>query len=178
MDSSQKQRQQREGLFTRLYLEAFPSVASYISKRGGNLDQAKDLFQEALVIYYEQVELAHKPVRKGSKAYLLGVVKNLWFQQQKVSSKTSSIDLLKTDFPEPITAYSSTQKVMQVLETAGKRCMDMLRAFYYEQTPLDQIASQFGFGSTRSATVQKFKCLEKVRNEVKEKALTYADFTD
>lgn len=177
-DPSQNQAKQREALFTRLYLEAFPAVASLISKRGGDLEQAKDLFQEALVIYYEQVELAGRPVQKNRTAYLLGVSRHLWYQRQNTELKCSSIENISTDIPDEIPQATSAQKLMRVLETTGKKCMDMLRAFYYEQLPLDQIAGQFGFGSVRSATVQKYKCLEKVRDEVKEKSLTYADFTE
>ena len=68
MHSSQNQ-QQREALFTRLYLEVFPSVSSFISKRGGDLEQARDLFQEALVIYYEQIVLAGQPVQKSGPEF-------------------------------------------------------------------------------------------------------------
>jgi len=54
--------------------------------------------------------------------------------------------------------------------------MDLLRSFYYDELPLNDIAETYGFSGIRSATVQKYKCLEKVRETVKEKALTYEDF--
>ena len=177
MHSSQNQ-QQREALFTRLYLEVFPSVSSFISKRGGDLEQARDLFQEALVIYYEQVVLADQPVQKSTRGYLMGVTRHLWYKRQNKELKCYSLDDLGNELPDEKASVTSSQKLMRVLETTGKKCMDMLRAFYYEQLPLEQIAGQFGFGSVRSATVQKYKCLEKVRDEVKEKSMTYADFTE
>lgn len=178
MTSTQNTHTKREALFRKLYLEVFPSVASYISRRGGHLEQAKDIFQEALFIYYEQVELAKKPVHKNAKAYILGVARHLWYRHTQSKSHFDTLDLLAETTVEIPAEQVSGQKLLRVLETAGRKCMDMLRAFYYEQLPLDQIAGQFGFGSTRSATVQKFKCLEKVRKEVKENALTYEDFTE
>jgi hypothetical protein len=42
--------------------------------------------------------------------------------------------------------------------------------------PLNEIADAYGYSGVRSATVQKFKCLEKVRETIKQKALTYDDF--
>jgi len=45
--------------------------------------------------------------------------------------------------------------------------MDLLQAFYYFKTPMREIAEEFGYRSERSATVQKYKCLEKVRDTVK-----------
>ena len=44
----------RQQLFLELYQHAFPKVAVFIHKNGGNLDEAKDIFQDALVIYYEK----------------------------------------------------------------------------------------------------------------------------
>ncbi len=178
MQSRQEQQLAREALFTQLYTEVFPTVAGYIAKKGGNLEQAKDLFQEALVIYYEQVELRSKSLEKNAKAYLIGVSRNLWHQQATHGLNHESIDNLNNEPDVQISPMVSTKKLLKTLATTGRKCMDMLRAFYYEQIPLDQIAHQFGFGSVRSATVQKYKCLEKVRDEVKEKSLTYADFTD
>jgi hypothetical protein len=40
------------------------------------------------------------------------------------------------------------------------------------------IAGRFGFSGERSATVQKFKCLEKVRDTIKSKSLSYEDFVE
>jgi hypothetical protein len=56
--------------------------------------------------------------------------------------------------------------------------MELLQAFYYDKLPMNTIAGLFGFGGERSATVQKYKCLEKVRDIVKDKSLTYEDFLE
>lgn len=45
--------------------------------------------------------------------------------------------------------------------------MQLLIAFYYDGLSMQDMARRFGFSGTRSATVQKHKCLEKVRAEVK-----------
>ncbi len=54
--------------------------------------------------------------------------------------------------------------------------MDMLQAFYYDKLNMREIAERFNLSGERSATVQKHKCLEKVREKVKEKSMTYEDF--
>ena len=56
--------------------------------------------------------------------------------------------------------------------------MKLLKGFYYDQLPLTDIATAFGFSGVRSATVQKYKCLEKVRETIKQKALQYEDFME
>ena len=51
-------------------------------------------------------------------------------------------------------------------------------AFYYDALPVVDVASLFGYSGTHSATVAKYKCLEKVRETVKQKSLNYADFIE
>lgn len=170
---------QVEGLFTKLYLEAFPATAAFVSKRGGSLEMAKDLFQDALIIYYERVRLGSTEVRVSEKAYLLGVAKHLWYaraREGRPEERLDSVDSLSiADLKEP---DLSENRLMNFLETAGEKCMEMLKAFYYDRLSLSKISKHFGFSGTRSATVQKYKCLEKVREAVKERKLEYADFTE
>jgi len=51
---AQKQTQTNEELFIEAYEIAFPKVASFVKKLGGTFEEAKDIFQGALVIYYEK----------------------------------------------------------------------------------------------------------------------------
>ena len=56
--------------------------------------------------------------------------------------------------------------VLDYVERLGAKCKRVLLSFYYFQ-PLTQIAEANGYRSVRSATVQKFKCLERLRNSVR-----------
>jgi DNA-directed RNA polymerase specialized sigma24 family protein len=166
---------ERETLFIALYKSVFPSVARYISKMGGSFDEAKDIFQDALVIYYEKAAASAVSINSNEKAYLIGISKHLWLRKFKDNNLTTTLDGFDTtidaDKDQP-----SESKLMHFLETAGKKCMELLRSFYYDRLPLADAAKLFGFSGVRSATVQKYKCLEKVRETIKEKSLTYEDF--
>jgi hypothetical protein len=67
---------------------------------------------------------------------------------------------------------------MYYLETAGRKCMELLKAYYYDHMPASDIATLFGYSGTHSATVGKYKCLEKVRDTIKQNSLNYADFIE
>lgn len=166
----------REKLLIGLYKSAFPAVARYVSKMGGTFDEAKDIFQDALVIWYEKAVAGSANIKINDKAYLLGIAKHLWLKKHQENNKQQSLDGF--DVAQEEEEQLSDSKILNFLQTAGKKCMDLLRSFYYDQIPLADIAETFGFSGVRSATVQKYKCLEKVRETVKEKALTYEDFVD
>ena len=166
----------REQLIMKLYKNAFPLAAKYVSKMGGSFDDAKDIFQDALVIYYEKVIAGNLQLQQTENAYLLGIAKNLWLKKFREGRYTLPLDDFDIDTAEDTEPQPSADKLLHYLETAGKKCMEILSAFYYEKLPMKHIAGMFGYAGERSVTVQKYKCLEKVRETVKQNALTYEDF--
>jgi RNA polymerase sigma factor (sigma-70 family) len=182
--SIDKKQSGREALFMKLYQEAFPLVARHVSKMGGSFDEAKDIFQDALVLYYEKMQVSGVALKYTEKAYLFGIAKYLWIKRYKQNSNNVSLDQQETSFTEVAdfadTMYEevSSIKLMRLLQQAGQKCMQLLSAFYYEKLDMETLAEQFGFSGPRSATVQKFKCLEKVKETVKEKSLRYEDIIE
>lgn len=168
---------EREKAFTTLYKIAFPAVAKFVSKRGGSPDDAKDIFQDALVIFYEKITNGFTP-STSAQAYLLGVSKYLWARKFSRDIRSSPLDTEMTDLADYDEPQPSANKLMHYLENTGRKCMELLKAFYYDYLPPVKIAEQFGYSGEHSATVQKYKCMEKVRETVKQKALTYEDFTE
>lgn len=180
----EKQQPGREEKFRSLYLEAFPGIAGYISKMGGSFEEAKDVFQDALVIYYEKSQFNKPVLRQGEKAYLFGIARHLWNKRHKENSRTVPFDRPGTEFDEEAgfadSPYEeiSEPRLLNLLSRAGEKCMLLLSAFYYENLDMETLARRFGFSGARSATAQKFKCLEKVKETVKQRALQYEDIIE
>lgn len=174
----------REALFMKLYQEAFPLVARHISKMGGSFDEAKDIFQDSLVVYYEKVQVSGVVLKYTEKAYLFGIAKHLWIKRYKESSNNIPLDSseldhnISADLADVIYEEASSSKLIHLLQQAGQKCMQLLSAFYYEKLDMETLAERFGFSGARSATAQKFKCLEKVKETVKEKSLKYEDIIE
>ncbi len=168
---------ERERAFISLYKKAFPPVARYVSKMGGSFNEAKDVFQDALVIFYEKSVQGGFTLQTGEQAYLVGISKHLWAKKSRENALLTSLDT-QWDIIEEEEMQPSENKLMHYLETAGQKCMDLLKAFYYDNLPVKSIADLFGYSGERSATVQKYKCMEKVRETIKEKHLAYEDFVE
>lgn len=174
----------REAWLTTLYKNAFPLVAKHISRMGGSLDEARDVFQDALIIFYEKTRRAELSLEYSDKAYLFGIARHLWNKRYKETGKQVPIDELGP-LDEGQIALSnaeyqeiSTSRLFRLLQSSGEKCMQLLSAFYYEKLKMENIAQRFGFSGPRSATVQKFKCLEKIKETVKQKSISYEDILD
>lgn len=161
-----------------LYRETFPVVAGFIAKAGGSADDASDIFQDALIIFFEQS--AKRTLTASPAAYIVGIAKHLWNRRFRSKAQFISLD----DFELGIHIADEEKhtplfsKIYGLIERSGNACLQLLEAFYYRQFSPTKIADDFGFSSAHSASAQKFKCIEKLRNVVKEKSLSYEDFLE
>jgi hypothetical protein len=112
----------------------------------------------------------------NDKAYLTGIAKRLWLQHYKASSNNEPLN--DFDTVAILDEQLATNKLMHYLSTAGKKCMELLKTYYYDHVSADDVATLFGYSSPHSVTVAKYKCLEKVRETIKQKSLSYADFIE
>lgn len=161
----------REQALTQLYRRAFPSVRRYVGRHGGSGQDAEDVFHDALVVFYEQAVGETLVLTASASTYLVGISRNLWHHEQRRRARLSH-EALPDDL-EPLATEDSeaTEEtafaVLDYVERLGAKCRNMLLSFYYFQQPLAQIAEANGYRSVRSATVQKFKCLERLRESVR-----------
>jgi len=164
-----------ETLFIDLYKSAFPPVSSFVHKMGGDFEEAKDIFQDALVIYYEKTRTQAFNEEHSSAHYITGIARHLWYKKYRETKSNTSLNNmtdLKAEEEEP----NVSENLLRFVEASGKKCMELLKAFYYEKLNMKELSTKFGFSGERSATTQKYKCLEKVRNGIKERSLTKEDF--
>jgi DNA-directed RNA polymerase specialized sigma24 family protein len=150
-----------------LYRDSFPDLARMIRRMGGSLEQAKDSFHDALLIYLEKEKAGRLHLHASPKAWLLGTARICWLRSQNndptlpLPEGFEPADLPNSDTEE------REQTLLQSLQRSGRKCLEILKAFYYDHRSMQDIAEKFGFKGRRSATVQKYKCLEKVREEIK-----------
>jgi DNA-directed RNA polymerase specialized sigma24 family protein len=169
---------EREQAFIVLYKKTFPAVAKYVNKMGGSFEEAKDIFQDVLIIYYEKTVNAPIALHTNEQAYLLGIAKNLWAKKFRENVQHTPLDTRHLEIMADEEMQPSPARLLHYLETAGQKCMEILKAFYYDNLPVNKITELFGYSGVRSATVQKYKCMEKVRETIKEKSLAYEDFIE
>lgn len=161
----------RARALTRLYRQGFPPVRRYIGRHGGTEQDAQDVFQDALILLYEQATGGTLTLTASASTYLSSISRNLWHQELRRRARlphAAPLDGWEAALAEPADAPAEPAlAVLDYVERLGARCKDLLLSFYYFQQPLAQIADAHGYRSVRSATVQKFKCLERLRHAVR-----------
>ncbi len=163
-----------------IYESVFPTIAKFVHSRNGSFEDAKDILHDAFVVYLEKDSSKKSSIRISKEAYIVGIAKHLWFQKFKRDSKQIFLTDFEMDIVIPNDFYPSVNEshLLRYLELTGKKCLDLLRTFYYDDLNMSELAKKLGYRNGHSASVQKYKCLDKIRNVVKTKSLSYEDFTD
>ncbi|NOT76211.1 MAG: sigma-70 family RNA polymerase sigma factor [Cyclobacteriaceae bacterium] len=167
-------------IFKQLYESCFPTSARWVAKMNGSFEDASDIFQDALIIYYEKNQIKNFEINTSVNAYILGIVKHLWIRKFKDDARNVSLSEIESriSIPSDFFPAPNTEKLLQFLESTGRQCLELLSAFYYEGLNMKQLSQRMNFKGERSATVQKYKCIEKLRNTIKQKAIGYEDFVE
>ena len=170
--------EEREQFFTQLYEGTFPKVAKWVANRGGSFQDAKDIFHDSLVILYEKMVDKKCAIESAPEFYLMGIAKHLWVRQFNDDHRKIGLDEMEKAIVLPEDYFEGSEnRLTRLLELTGRKCLELLQAFYYDNLPLQQIKSVFGFSTVHSAAVQKFKCIEKMRDTIQRKSMDYEDFT-
>lgn len=174
----EKIKEKQEVQIREIYERAFPRVAAFIGRMGGSFEDAKDIFHDAFVVYYEIIAQGSSRIRSSEEAYLLGIAKHLWTRKHQRSRMMIPMNEFEREIfvPDDVTPTVEDKRLLRILESAGRKCMDLLRAFYYQQRPVKEVAGTFGYSSKHAVSAQKYKCLEKIRDTIKQKSLNYDDF--
>ena len=79
---------------TAFYTHNFPAVKAYVQLNKGKLEDAEDVFQEALVLIYQKLNKGELQLRTSIHAYCYGICKNIWRNRLKANK------LVYGDIPE------------------------------------------------------------------------------
>lgn len=176
-------RENREEAFRQLYACCYPQVRRLVRYSGGQAADARDIFQDALIILYEKNLSGKLDLHGSPTAYVVGIAKHLWKRESGKRGQYLSLSRFEQALEVPVAPSAETLekprlRLFKFLGVAGRQCLDVLQAFYYQQMPLTKIAEEFGFANTRSATVQKHKCLKKIQTAIQQKQLDYEAVVD
>lgn len=111
-----------------LYKMAFKYCASYILKNKGTFADAKDLFQEALIVFIKKLRKEKDfNIEYDLKAYLYVITRNLWLNRLRMD-KHSGLQLVVDD-PDSDFILIDTNEIEEKkeLEAKDQRLYDSLK---------------------------------------------------
>lgn len=156
---------QREKAFTKLY-SLYPKIEALVISKGGQKQDASDVFQEALIILNRNLEKSDFELTSSFYTYLYSVSRFIWKDTQKKFSKQEFRNLSSTEVEHfhSVLEEKKYQRAELAFLELGKRCQELLRMFYLKAMSFKAIAKVMQFKSEKVAKNQKYKCLSKAKD--------------
>jgi RNA polymerase sigma factor (sigma-70 family) len=153
-----KYNQAVKGLYDNL-----PAVRKYILKNHGGREDAKDIFQDALVILYKKVQEPSFTLQSSLSAYFMGIVKNLWRQELRRKNKWPTTGADDSIPAEEMHQTGFDHLALAAFNSLGQKCRELLHLFYYKKLSYKEIVHQGSLHDENTAKNQKYRCLQKAK---------------
>ncbi|MEO5947940.1 MAG: sigma-70 family RNA polymerase sigma factor [Chitinophagaceae bacterium] len=153
-----------------IYQENFNMVQSLIINNNGSSDDAKDIFQETMIVLYEKVRSGNFELHCQIKTFVYSVARRLWLkrlqQQNRFSSTSDNLEEL-VPVENEIEQHERINVEFEIMEKAlinlGEPCKSLLEAYYLQKQNMQAIAANFGYTNADNAKNQKYKCLMRLK---------------
>lgn len=159
-----------------LYKEILPRVRRYILSNSGSEEDAKDIFQDAVVILFRYVKLNRFDESKDVGGFIYAVSKNLWITKVKRSQrfvKLNNLDIQSDKSMDVLNDMISEEKskaIEEVLDKIGEECKQLLKYSIYDKMSLKEIAVKMGYSNEGVAKTYNYRCKQKLVKLVKDNA--------
>jgi RNA polymerase sigma factor (sigma-70 family) len=150
----------------------FPVIKKLVLKNSGSKQDAEDVYQEALIILMNKLQNPEFKLTSSLNTYVYSVCRFLWNDELKKKNKKISIEIKGNEsFLEEDVIPTKDEHDQKLAEKAfdllGEKCKDLLRLFYFKKMNLKDVAAKLGFGSENVAKNQKYRCLEKAKENLR-----------
>ncbi|TDQ76963.1 RNA polymerase sigma factor [Sphingobacterium yanglingense] len=156
----------------RIYKSYFPSISRMIVNNNGSEDEAKDIFQEAVMVLYDKITQQKFELSSKLGTFLYAVSRRLWLKQlTRKGSVASTADI--SDFEDLLRVEDDLERHDEIeqrfdqmniaLSQLGEPCQTLLKDFYIANMSMQDIRDKFGYTNTDNAKTQKYKCLQRLK---------------
>ncbi|WP_262249277.1 RNA polymerase sigma factor [Parapedobacter soli] len=154
----------------RLYRDYFPVVLNMVVKNSGTEEEAKDVFQEAVIVLYDKVKQQDFELTSRLKTYIYSVCRRLWLKQLGSKGRTfhdvtAYEDTIAVEEDLALHEEKDVQLTMmeQALSELGEPCRTIIYDFYIADMSMQEICDKFGYTNANNAKTQKYKCLQRLK---------------
>ncbi len=163
-------------VFEQLYIKIFYKVNAMIMKSGGDTDEARDIFQDAVLTFYKQVKLGKYKYETEIDGYIYTISRNAWYNRLKIKNRLTDIEetyFKNEDSSEnPESDYFDKEKSSQLyklLDELGDRCKELLINTFYNGLSMKEICKVMGFSNENAAKTKNYKCKQRLIKVVNER---------
>jgi RNA polymerase sigma factor (sigma-70 family) len=162
-------RNQDDKVLNWLYDNYFQSVRNHVLNNSGSDDDVSDVFQDAIIVLYNQITENKLRLTSDLKGYFFGIARNVWNSQLRKKQKTIELefdlpDEEETEGQSDPTLERIISRVFQLL----KPDQQMVLNLFSDGLSYEEIAVKLNLKNEVYARRKKYLCKEALLELVKE----------
>jgi RNA polymerase sigma factor (sigma-70 family) len=153
-----------------IYKDNFNMVQAFILNNNGTYDDARDIFQEAMITLYEKAKSGSFVLTSQIKTYVYSVCRRLWLKRlQQMGRYVPRLEGFEETIPveDDLEIHEKKNADFAIMERAlgslGEPCKSLIEAYYIHKKGMTEIAAEFGYTNADNAKNQKYKCLMRLK---------------
>ncbi|MGL5944822.1 MAG: RNA polymerase sigma factor, partial [Sediminibacterium sp.] len=136
----------------------------------GSYDEARDIFQEAMIALYEKAQNESFVLTCQIKTYIYSICRRLWLKRlQQIGRYAHPVDSMEETVAveEDLEAHEKRNADFNIMDRAlsslGEPCKSLLEGYYLKKMDMNALAAEFGYTNADNAKNQKYKCLMRLK---------------
>lgn len=153
-----------------LYLAYFPMILQLVINNNGDEDDAKDVYQEAIIVLHGKIKSGDFELSSKLKTFIYSVCRRLWLKKLHQKSRFSGDIKDYEDYipvEQEIEHHQEKDKQFMMMHSAlkdlGEPCKTIIEDFYIHNRSMQEICEKFGYTNADNAKTQKYKCLQRLK---------------
>jgi RNA polymerase sigma factor (sigma-70 family) len=147
-----------------IYMAYFPMIEGFVTHHHGNREQAKDVFQEAMIILYNKIKSGNLELSCKFGTFLYAICKKIWIQERRKillhRDKLRQHPMAVHD-PGPDGDPMMQKHLIQIFNKhfneLSPDCQKILTMFFNDRD-IEEIRSAMGYKNVHHAADRKYRC--------------------
>ncbi|MDO9512754.1 MAG: sigma-70 family RNA polymerase sigma factor [Bacteroidales bacterium] len=159
-----------------IYRSYFGQVSRYVQRNHGSIEDAQDVFQEAIMVIFQKSKTTEFVLTCSFKSFLYTIVRYLWNAEVYKKHRTTRVDGddfgnfdeledLDHDTIRLIEETETKRFIQKHFSTLSDKCQLLLKLFI-DRVPMKEISDLMGI-SEKFVKKKKFECKEKLIARIK-----------
>lgn len=167
---SELRKEENSIVLRELYRTHYHMIVNLVCSNSGTEQEAKDIYQESLITFYEKVRRPDFVLTCKIKTYLYAVCRRLWLKRLAEKKRfLPNIDPgeefagIDQEMSEITESERKSAFIGKSLEELGEPCRSLIEGFYIHDLSMEDLREKHGYTSADNAKNQKYKCLQRLK---------------
>lgn len=158
---------------TPLYRISLPKIRKYILSNSGSEEDVKDIFQDAIVIFYRHVKTGKFREEGNIDAFLYHVSRNLYisyvtrYTNRNIKAEMKEEKDTSENIVQQLIREEKQQLIQRLFEDLGSTCSKLLNLTTFQNLSMKEIAEKMGFSNENVAKTKNYKCRQRLAELIK-----------